>query len=181
MRSLLRPFPLLVAACGISAAVAACSKSDKEPEQQAPKVVPTGPVGPATASLNAAQRLTQRQYKNAIRDLFGEAVVVPAALEPDVPLDGFESIGASKSTISARGVEQYETAAFKVAAQVLEKPELRAKVVTCSPASVDDPGCAKTIFAATGRRVWRRPLQQVELDALAGVASKASAALGTFY
>ncbi len=180
MRTLLRPFPLLVAACGISAAVAACSKSDKEPEQQTPKVVPTGPVGPATATVNAAQRLTQRQYKNAIRDLFGAEVVVPAALEPDVPLDGFESIGASKSTISARGVEQYETAAFKIAAQVLEKPELRAKLVSCSPVGVDDPACAKTIFASTGRRVWRRPLQPAELDALAAVASKGAAALGTF-
>ncbi len=57
------------------------------------------------------------QGGGAIRDMFGAAVVVPTALAPDVEEHGFFSIGASVSSLSSRGVEQYEAAAFSVAEQ----------------------------------------------------------------
>jgi len=58
------------------------------------------------------RRLTQRQYQLALESLFGDDLIAPERLEPDLSADGFRSIGASKTSVSARGVEQYEDAAY---------------------------------------------------------------------
>ncbi len=49
-------------------------------ERTAPEIEPPAPT---------LRRLTTAQYANAVHDLFGEDVVVPAQLEPDVSLEGF--------------------------------------------------------------------------------------------
>lgn len=158
-------------------ALAACDGEKKGPP--APPV-PTGPVGAATPSLSGAQRLTASQYRAAIHDLFGAEVVVPPALEPDVPLEGFDSVGASKSTISARGVEQYEAAAYAIGNQIVADPKLLGRVLACKPLGVDDDTCAKTFAASAGRRVWRRPLTTAEIDRMATLVTTSAKTLGTF-
>lgn len=157
------------------ALLASCKGSDST--TTAPQPVPEGPVGPAVPSLSGAQRLTVAQYRAAIRDLFGPEVVVPPALEPDVALDGFLSVGASKSTVSARGVEQYESAAYAIANQIFADPKLKARVLSCATA---DAACAKTFVKETGRRVFRRPLADSEVDKLVNVITTAQTTLGTF-
>ena len=161
----------------LALAVVACDGEKKDPP---PTPAPTGPVGTATPSLNAAQRLTGPQYRAAIRDLFGAEVVVPPALEPDVALEGFDAVGASKSTISARGIEQYETAAYAIGKQIVADPKLLSRVLSCKPAGVDDVSCAKTFANATGRRVWRRPLTNEEAEKLATIVTTSAGTLGTF-
>ncbi len=173
--SLLRHVSLLVALAAASA-LPACSKADPAP---APPVL-TGPVGSAIASPSAAQRLTKSQYAAAIRDLFGPEVIVPPALEPDVAIDGFDSIGASSSTISARGVEQYEAAAFAIGNQVAESEKLLGRVLSCKPASADDAACARTFASALGPRVYRRPLTEPELSQIALVITTSGKTLGSF-
>jgi len=59
----------------------------------------------ADAGPAAMRRLTQAQFYNSIRDLFGEEVVVPDLAEPDVVASGLPSIGASEASYSSRGVE----------------------------------------------------------------------------
>lgn len=145
-------------------------------ETKAP-VPPSGPVGPATATLRASQRLTQAQYKNAIRDLFGKEIVVPPALEPDVAFDGFDAVGASTSTISARGVEQYEAAAFAIGNQLVANPGLLSKVLTCS--SRDD-ACARTFVSTMGRRIFRRPVTPEETTKFAALITTSGTTLGSF-
>jgi hypothetical protein len=137
------------------AALSGCLDLETRPES-----TPAPPELPAVAPQNGAQRLSLAQYRNAVRDLFGKDVAVPTALEPDVSLDGFVSIGSAQSAISPRGVEQYEDAAFKIAQQVLADPALRAKAVPCKPASPGDDACARAFVTALGRRVWRRPLRR---------------------
>lgn len=159
-------------------ALAACDGDKKD--QTTPAAAPTGPVGTATPSLSAAQRLTGPQYRAAIRDLFGAEVVVPPALEPDVPLEGFDAVGASKSTISARGIEQYETAAYAIGNQIVGDGKLLGRVLSCKPAGLDDATCAKTFASSTGRRVWRRPLTSAEIDKIATIVTTSAATLGTF-
>jgi hypothetical protein len=54
-----------------------------------------------------------------------------------------------------------------------EDPARRARVMICDPEASSNEACARQIFAAFGRRAWRRPLTGEELDrlvALAGVA-----------
>lgn len=147
---------------------------DRPPE---PDDITLPPFVPQGAKL---RRLTRSQYANAIRDLFGEAVLVPAALEPDVTRSHSTAVGASESSISPRGTEQYQTAAYEIAEQVLRDPMRRAGVLTCTPAGVVDAACAETFVRAVGRRVWRRPLEAEEVTRLVTVAGAAAMALGDF-
>ncbi len=166
---------VLIACC----ALVACT-GEKQPEQAPAPAKQTGPVGPAVPSLSAAQRLTVAQYRNAVRDLFGEEVVVPPALEPDVPLDGLESVGASKSTISARGIEQYEAAALKIGNQVIANPKLLERVLPCKPESLGDAACARTFATTLGRRAWRRPITDAEAKKMVDIVIGSGLTLGGF-
>ncbi|WP_170319552.1 DUF1592 domain-containing protein [Polyangium spumosum] len=158
------------------ASLAACS--DEAPP-------PTGGLGPRPpmpelAAQTGAQRLTVAQYGNAIRDIFGQDINVPTSIEPDAPLDGFVTLGSSVSTISSRGVEKYEKAAFAIAEQVVADPARKAAVLPCAPAGASDLDCAKKMVASLGRRVYRRPLATAEVDRLGGLLVQTATTLGSF-
>lgn len=167
----------LFAAVLAGAAFAACY-SGGPLDRRAPST--TGPVGAAVASPSGAQRLTQAQYKNAIHDLFGEEIVVPTALEPDIAANGFEAVGAKTSALSTRGVEQYETAAYSIGKQIATNAALLGRVLTCAPAAPDDAACARTFVAGLGPRVYRRPLTDAEIASVSAVVTTAGAAFGSF-
>jgi len=142
----------------------ACNGAEKEPPAADPvELGPVPAVEPATPRL---RRLTQVQYRNALVDLFGEDLVLPVALEPDVREEGFLSIGASSTSISPRGVEQYEDAAYDVAEQVVEWPDRLALWMDCSLDGALTTACTDQLVASLGRRAWRRPLETAEVDAL---------------
>ena len=126
------------------------------------------------------QRLTREQYANAIHDLFGDDIVIPTQLEPDTDVDGFFSIGAATASVSTRGVEQYERAAYAIAAQVTTE-ERRSRLSGCVPASASDSACARTLLAPLARRAWRRPPTSEELDTLARISSEAGFVVDSFY
>ncbi len=167
----------VLAVLAVSAAAGSC-KGEATTTGDPPVV--TGPVGPAVPTLSAAQRLTRSQYAASIHDIFGAEVVVPSALEPDLPLDGFESLGASKSTVSARGIEQYESAAYAIGKQLTTDPKLLARVLTCKPEGPADAACARSFVATYGPRVYRRPLAEPELAAVTSKITASGLALGSF-
>lgn len=137
---------------------------------------------PATAlPAPVLRRLTQAQYRNAIHDVLGPDLVIPSGLEPDEAAGGLFSIGAGATTISPRGVEQYEASAYQIADQVMADAALRDRLVPCAPAAVRDDACAKTALEAAGRRLWRRPLSADEATALVAIAGQAAETLGDFY
>jgi len=131
-------------------------------------------VDPAPVVL---KRLTKAQYRNSIQDLFGEHIAVPISLEPDVPEHGFLTVGGSVSGISALGVERYETAAFDLAAQVLEPGEARDALMPCEPSASDDVACANLFITRVGREVFRRPLTNDEVARYQSVWAQAVAVL----
>ena len=135
-------------------------------------------IDPAPSTLH---RLTQTQYANTLHDLFGANLALPTALEPDLVVSGFATVGGSVGSVSRRGVEQYETAALQVAGEVLSAGPARDALVGCKPAGTVDAACAKTFLGAVGRRAWRRPLTSVELDRVTTVATGAATTLGDFY
>lgn len=163
----------LVAAAGL----ASC-KSESTPE--APPPVPQGPAGPKIGFPGGAQRLTKPQYQAAIADIFGPDVVVPPALEPDIAVEGFESVGATGAAVSARGIEQYEAAAQAIAKQITTEPRFFARVSTCQPRTPDDAGCARALVAPLGEKVFRRPLTEAEITKLIGVVTQAALTAGSF-
>jgi hypothetical protein len=157
--------------------LAACGSQAKG-EDPAPVDQPA--VFPRLAAPTGAQRLTSAQYRNVVRDVFGPQVVVPPALDPDTSQNGFLSVGASFTSISDRGIEQYETAAYSVASQAMADATILPKLLVCTPSGPADAACARQSLAPLGRRLWRRPLADDELATLGAVVTKAGAALGDF-
>jgi hypothetical protein len=141
----------------------------------APGITPAGPYSPsAPASL---RRLTAVQYRNAVRDLLGP-VTPPTALEPDVPEAGFTSVTVAKVSVSARGVEQYEAAAYDVAHQVFASNDRRLALVGCTPTASKADACARKMLDRLGRRAWRRPLDATEIDLYAALAATVGTSFG---
>lgn len=164
--------PLIFA--GLIAATA-CAKSIDPSELPAP-----GAAGSARADL---KRLTAGQYGNAVHDVLGDDIAVPAAIEPDVAAEGFLTVGGSVGGVSRRGVEQYETAAYQIATQALApgRPG-RDTFVGCAPAAAAfDDDCARAFVGRVGRKLWRRSLTNEETAAFVDVARQAGTTLGDFY
>ena len=158
----------------------ACVTADPLPERgAAPEFEVVSPV---------LKRLTQTQYGNSLRDLLGSALVVPNDLEPDDASEGLLVLGGTVNSLSARGVEQYETAAFDVAAQVRADPEMRAALMPCAiddaptdaAAEAENESCVSDTLEALGHRAWRRPLEPAELLRLTTVAAAARSTLGSW-
>lgn len=151
-------------------ALAGCDKTGEpaaKPDSGADATLGTEPdVEPPTPHL---RRLTAPQYRNAVADLFGDDLVLPSALEPDLRDAGLQSVGAGSTSLSPRGVEQYEDGAFLIAEQVMDHEDVRARWVTCEPAAADDADCAEEVVTGLGRMAWRRPLTADETALLAGL------------
>jgi hypothetical protein len=133
------------------------------------------PTGATTAGR--LRRLTGAQFRNTVRDLLGADVTV-GDLEPDSLREGFASIGATYNTISARGIEQYDTAVQAVAHTVFADPARRALVLGCQPAGSELERCVRSYLTSFGRRAWRRPLTTEELDDYTKVTLDAAQLLG---
>lgn len=142
---------------------------------------PEPPPAPYVPHPVALRRLTQAQYTNTLHDLFGDTLIVPRALEPDIAREGSRAVGASETTISPRGTEQYQDAAYAIAEQVLRSPERRASLMPCTPMGPDDAGCAAQFIRTVGRRVWRRPLTDDEVGRLSALVTRAGSTLMDFY
>jgi hypothetical protein len=127
------------------------------------------------------RRLTRAQYTNSIRDVFDETLIVPRSLEPDKRPEGSSSIGGTETTISQRGTEQYQDAAYDLAEQILRNPMRRAMYVRCTPAGVRDDACAGTFLRTYGRRLWRRPVTEAELATMVAISGRAAEALMDFH
>lgn len=149
--------------------LAGCDDAAMTPEPPA-----AGPIAvdPAPARL---RRLSHAQYLRAVEDLFGPDVVVAGPLEPDATLDGLVAVGAANVTISPRGVELYEGAAFAIAEQVVIDPA--AARLPCAPLDVFDVDCTRRIVRTLGRRIWRRPLTRDEIARVVGITVRAQVVL----
>jgi hypothetical protein len=136
-------------------ALLACAE---DPAVDAPVVVPETetPTGPAFEAPPAAMhRLTAEQYRRAVHDLFG--VHFEGALPEDYVLHGYTAVGAGTLSVSASEFERYESAAWEVAAAVVDgAPEA---LLGCTTHD-----CARAWFAEVSRRAWRHPAESDDLD-----------------
>lgn len=152
------------------------SSTDSPPQDPGPAVYSAFEPPPGVL-----RRLTQSQYKNTVRDVLGDDLVFSRPIEPDTPIDGLFSIGASETSISRRGVEQFEASAFDLAQQALRDPAHRQRLVQCSPSGVTDPECASQTLSRLGQKLWRRPLTPDELNTLVTLATDSARTLTDFH
>jgi hypothetical protein len=130
----------------------------------------------------AARRLTQEQYKAIVSDVFGADIEIGGRFEPDIRRSGLLAVGASDVTVTPSGFEQYDSMARTIAAQVVDAKH-RAALVGCVPAAANAPdeACARIFFSQVGRLLFRRPLNEEELQAQLTVAAATTRKLGDFY
>lgn len=176
--------PLLRAmSLGAVVGLAACdgtpedtATGDDTPVDRGPKPEAITAEDPGPPTL---RRLTSSQLSRSIHDLLGD-VTITGQVEPDIPVDGSLAIGSATTTISNRGVEQQETLAFDVAAQVAADADLLDAVLPCAPSGAQDEACMRELVDTFGMRAWRRPLSKDESDRVLDVAMDAAETLGTF-
>jgi len=128
-------------------------------------------------------RLTSDQYRNSIRDIFGESIEVSGnAASTGVREAGLMAVGGRRLTLSAAEVESYEVLALDISSQVLS-PSRRATLLPCTPQNEDavDNACASEFISRVGLHLFRRPLSQEEVDTYAAMAQSATESLGDFY
>lgn len=136
----------------------------------------------ATTPPTQIRRLTERQYRNVIADVFGPDIRVVGRFEPDLRIDGLQAVGASAVSVTAAGIEQYETLARNIALQVADEAH-RDMLVGCAQSPSDPQGaaCAAAFFKRTGLRLLSRPMSQAEISALSRDTTNAAATLGSFH
>lgn len=143
--------PLLLSA---QASLSACSPGfeggSSEPSTEAREI---------TYAEAPFARLTTRQYRALLLELFGETA--PVSLQEDTYPYLFASIGASTEALSESGVQLLEEAADAVTAEVFSDPARREALVGCAPATAADP-CVAAFLEDFGRRAYRRPLTEIE-------------------
>lgn len=138
------------------------------------------PIGlPYPVAAPQVPRLTSEQFENAVHDLLGPDIVVPGNIEPDLETAGFLQIGAAAATISPRGVEKYEDAAYEITSQYIDD-QFREEL-TCTPVGSRDDDCARYVLEPLVRRAFRRPATEEELDVIIGVAGHAGEVLDDFF
>jgi Protein of unknown function (DUF1592)/Protein of unknown function (DUF1588)/Protein of unknown function (DUF1595)/Protein of unknown function (DUF1587)/Protein of unknown function (DUF1585) len=144
----------------------------------AEKAAPMQPVGgPAVM-----RRITQEQYRNIIRDVFGPNISLGGRFEPDVRAYGLIAIGAGTSSVTASGAEQYDKIARSIGDQVVE-PAHRDEAIPCKPKqeAKRDDSCAEKFLSKVGTLLYRRPLTKDELKSYVQAAGEATGKVNDFY
>jgi Protein of unknown function (DUF1592)/Protein of unknown function (DUF1588)/Protein of unknown function (DUF1595)/Protein of unknown function (DUF1585)/Protein of unknown function (DUF1587) len=134
------------------------------PSSLGPGTTPATPGAPAVPGAAPLRRLTVREYTNTVRDLLG--VTPPGrALSVNGDAAGF-AIGApvSTATDASRLLESAEQLAQAAAGKI-------SSLLPC-PNPTDaaaEAACAKTFIQQFGRRAFRRPLDNDEVNELLAV------------
>jgi hypothetical protein len=128
---------------------------------------PTVDFAPGPARV---RRLLDTQYRAAVEALVGEVGASVALPPTDVPLNGFLAVGAAELALSANGVDAYEASAAAVAAAASVDPTSPARAI-CQQATA---ACYESITRTLGRRAFRRPLTETEVDRYTAIAVAAA-------
>ncbi len=115
------------------------------------------------------RRLTIAQYKNTIADVFGDGLLIPSNLEPDIETEGFKSLGAGISAISPVGVERYEMASYSIATQIIADLSRLEPWFACDLTVSPSQACISNGIDELGLELWRKPLTSEQRERLNGL------------
>jgi hypothetical protein len=116
----------------------------------------------STSDEFGLRRLTNYEYDNTVRDLFGTSLQPSASFPADASWNSFDN-AVEAQQINEVLYEEYFAAALTVANDVFADVTLRARVLSCTPTAQDET-CVRQIAEALGMRVWRRPLDETEIQ-----------------
>lgn len=128
---------------------------------------------PNTApSVTPLRRLTRLQYQNTLSDLFAGAGI-PGALDSaesalaQLPPDGENDsvYSGNDARVTDRHVEAYMGVADAVASAITSDPAMLASFAgDCVAETPLSSGCFESLVTEFGERVFRRPLEEAEID-----------------
>lgn len=127
-------------------------------------------VVPAQSRLH---RLNTVEYNATVRDVLGTALQPASASWRGGEVAGFDNI-ASQLGVDEAQYERYFRAAQLLASDVMASNELRTRLIVCE---LGDPACVDSSLRGVGLRLFRRPLESVELESYRRV-NDAALALG---
>ena len=131
---------------------------------------------PAPARLRL---LLQRQYVGAIEDLLGSEAAAAARPPENHAINGFDAVGASQLALGDAEIDAYERSARAVAEAAAASGRLHGWLA-CDPTTAGNEACIRQVVGSFGRRAWRRPLTDEELERYTAVGTAAAADLGSF-
>lgn len=148
----------------LTAALVACSGQISEPTGERPDDGdPAVCVDPDRLQLGDApvRRLTATEYHNTLRDLMGTEVPDLPSLPSDAVTAGSFENEAAALAASDVHVSRWEQGAFAAGGLVASDATVRGRFATCTEA---DAGCARTFVTEFGRKAFRRPMTEAEID-----------------
>lgn len=140
------------------------------------------PPPPTGGGPIAMSRLTEAQYRQTVADIFGDDIKIFGRFEPDHRRDRLLAVGSAWTSITPAGFEQYDNMARGIAAQVLDA-ERRERIVPCRPAAADaaDDDCAALFVRQVGRKLFRRPLTELDIQPRLALARQGAETFNDFY
>jgi len=122
----------------------------------------------------AIRRMNATEYNNTVADLLGTKLKPASNFTFEDRFGyGFDN-NANALEVDNIQVENYTTAAESLAAEALSTPTIKAKILTCAPASGD--ACVRTILGDFMRRAFRRPVTDAEVGKFAALVKVATTA-----
>jgi len=144
--------------------------------EPSPGVVTSGPLGGlwlpnGEAPMPTLHRLTETEFTHSLQDLLGAGVPI-GELEPDVLENGFSSIGASSVVVSPAGVGLHDREVLAATGYVFASAARVRAQLACVPANTADRKCLTRLVSRFGRRAFRRPLSDAEVQRFTGLATR---------
>jgi Protein of unknown function (DUF1592)/Protein of unknown function (DUF1588)/Protein of unknown function (DUF1595)/Protein of unknown function (DUF1585)/Protein of unknown function (DUF1587) len=132
-------------------------------------------VPPDSATL-PVHHLTAAEYNNSVAQLLGTELR-PADFFPAAGSSEFDANVGVLASLSQVSVQGYLDAARDLAQDTFDQEQLRARIVTCDPSQADESACVAKIITDFGRRAFRRPLENAEIERYVGVYEVARSSL----
>jgi hypothetical protein len=111
------------------------------------------------------RRMTRLEYANTIGDLLGLDGSVADGFVPEEEVFGFDN-NSEQATVGELAAEQYMAAAETLAEQAVMD---LSTLLPCDPEASGEEECAQAFVEDFGRRAFRRPLDQDQVDRLMDV------------
>jgi hypothetical protein len=178
MNALRRLVCLLLSGCiGIASAPQATpGAAPNAPQQPAPGPTPPTPspnspvdcTQPREPGPALVRRLTKEEYLKTVKAALGVDLSDRAALVPsELRAEGFSNT-ATAAIVSFSHIDGYAKLAQEATVRVSNWPALVASVASCSDTT---DACARLIIGGLGRRLYRRPLTNDEVDRIVPLAA----------
>ena len=123
----------------------------------------TGSGKLSTASATVARRLSRTELSNLVRDVLADESSAPAKFLSEDQYRPFDNDYTVQSASSAL-IESLEATANDIAARAV-LPANRGRIVPCTPTGPGDAACLRSTIESIGRRLYRRPLSEEQVQA----------------